>query len=443
MAGLRSARERAGDRNGFSRSPGKKCARWVLWPRDSVMTTRAASLAHPARAEWPTALDVQERAAEGWRPTPFRQFILKLHSRCNLACDYCYVYELADQTWRAQPRAMSGALIPVIAHRIAEHAQAHDLRTIRVIFHGGEPLLAGAGPITDALRTIRSTVGAGTQVDSWVQTNGTLLDEKMLDQLEALGIRVGVSLDGNAASHDRSRRYANGRGSHDAVARGLRLLMRRPGIYSGLLCVVELSADPVATYEAMLEFAPPLIDFHLPHGNWSSPPPGRPESTAAPYAEWLITVFDRWYDAKPRETRIRLFEEIIHLLLGGKSGAEAIGLTPSSLVIVESDGTIEQSDTLKSAYDGAAATGLHISRDSFDTALHLPQVAAAQLGLSALSDDCHGCPVRHVCGAGLYAHRYRAGSGFRNRSVYCHDLFALIGHVQARLASDLRLIPRS
>jgi uncharacterized protein len=407
------------------------------------MTGSIIGCARTAQAEWPTALDVQEWTAEGWRPTPFRQFILKLHSRCNLACNYCYVYKLADQTWRAQPRAMSEALVPVIAGRIAEHVQAHDLRSIRVIFHGGEPLLAGAAPIIDALGTIRSTVGADIQVDSWVQTNGTLLDEEVLGQLEALDIRVGVSLDGDAASHDRSRRYANGRGSHDAVARGLQLLMCRPRIYSGLLCVVDLDTDPIATYEAMLAFAPPLIDFHLPHGNWSSPPPGRLESAAAPYAEWLITVFNRWYEAKPRETRIRLFEEIIHLLLGGKSAAEAIGLTPSSLVIVEADGSIEQSDTLKSAYDGAAATGLHVSRDSFDAALYLPQVAATQLGLAALSDECIECPVRNVCGAGLYAHRYRADSGFRNRSVYCPDLFALIMHVQARLASDLRLIPRS
>jgi uncharacterized protein len=410
---------------------------------DSTMTGSAAGRVHPGRAEWPTTLDLQERTAEGWRPTPFRQFIIKLHSRCNLACHYCYVYELADQTWRAQPRAMPRALVPLVAGRIAEHAQSHDLRSIRVIFHGGEPLLAGADPVINAFGTIRSAVDTAVQINGWVQTNGTLLDEEVLDQLEALDIRIGVSLDGDAANHDRHRRYANGRGSHDMVARGLRLLMRRPSLYSGLLCVVDLNTDPVATYEAMLDFAPPLIDFHLPHGNWSSPPPGRPDSTAAPYAEWLIAVFNRWYDTTKRETRIRLFEEIIHLLLGGKSAAEAIGLTPSSLVIIEADGSIEQSDTLKSAYDGAAATGLHVSRDSFDAALHLPQVAATQLGLAALSQECTDCPVRDVCGAGLYAHRYRAGSGFRNRSVYCHDLFALITHVKARLASDLRLIPRS
>ena len=396
--------------------------------------------ATPAEPEWPATLDVHGAIAGGWRPAPFRQFIVKLRSRCNLACEYCYVYELADQTWRTRPQMMSRALVSVVAQRIAEHARDHRLSAIRVIFHGGEPLLGGPDPVIEAVRKIRAAVEARVQVDSWIQTNGTLLNENTLHALEPLGIRVGVSLDGDVASHDRSRRYANGRGSHEAVARALRLLMRHPRIYSGLLCVVDLRADPIATYDALLEFAPPVIDFLLPHGNWSAPPPGWSDSARTPYAEWLIAVFDRWYSAPSRETRIRLFEEIIHLLLGGKSATEAVGLTPTSLIVIETDGSIEQADALKSAYDGAAATGLHIARDSFDTALRLPQIAAMQLGISALSDECLECCIHQTCGGGLYAHRYRAGGGFRNRSVYCRDLFALITHVQARLVADLRLL---
>jgi uncharacterized protein len=390
-----------------------------------------------APVEWPTTLDVAQALARGWQPVPFRQFILKLHSRCNLACRYCYVYELADQTWRSRPRAMSSAVVSVAALRIAEHARAHDLDAVRVIFHGGEPLLAGPGPLIEALRKIRAEVDARVRVDSWVQTNGTLLDEDALDALETHGIRIGVSLDGDEAIHDRNRLYANGRGSHDEVSAALHRLMKRPSIYSGLLCVVDLSADPIVTYETLLRFAPPVIDFLLPHANWSSAPPGRSDSVLAPYAEWLIAAFDRWYAAPVRETRVRLFEEIIHLLLGGKSASEAVGLTPTSLVVIESDGSIEQSDALKSAYHGAAATGLHVARDSFDAALGLPQIAGTQLGLDALADECLACPVHRICGAGLYAHRYKAGNGFRNPSVYCPDLYALITHIGARIRADL------
>lgn len=399
--------------------------------------------ATPARLEWPATLDLAKALAEGWRPVPFRQFVLKLHSRCNLACHYCYMYELADQSWRTQPKTMSEAIVSVVALRIAEHARAHDLDAVRVIFHGGEPLLNGPEPLIEAQRKIRAEVDARVRVDSWVQTNGTLLNEKTLDALQRHGMRIGVSLDGDEATQDRNRQYRNGRGSHDEVSGALHQLMKRPGIYSGLLCVVDLGTDPVATYEALLRFAPPTIDFLLPHANWSAPPPGHSDAAPAPYAEWLIAAFDRWYTAPARETRVRLFEEIIHLLLGGMSATEAVGLTPTSLLVIESDGSVEQSDALKSAYHGAPSTGLHVARDSFDAVLGLPQVAATQLGLGALAEECLKCPVHRVCGAGLYAHRYKAGVGFRNPSVYCPDLYALIMHIDSRIHADLTALSRS
>ncbi len=40
----------------------------------------------------------------------------------------------------------------------------------------------------------------------------------MLAALKSLGIKVGVSLDGDAEATGRHRRYANGRNSFDAVA---------------------------------------------------------------------------------------------------------------------------------------------------------------------------------------------------------------------------------
>jgi uncharacterized protein len=168
------------------------------------------------------------------------------------------------------------------------------------------------------------------------------------------------------------------------------------------------------------------------------PPPGRePGSAATPYADWLIEIFDRWYAAPKQETRIRLFSEIIHLLLGGASASEAIGLSPVTVVVIETDGTIEQSDLLKSAYPGAPETGLHVATDPFDAALALPQVVARQVGELALADECRRCPVHRVCGGGLYAHRYRPGSGFMNPSIYGPDLRRLISHISDVVTTDL------
>ncbi|MDQ3761342.1 MAG: FxsB family radical SAM/SPASM domain protein [Actinomycetota bacterium] len=379
--------------------------------------------------------------ARGWRPTPFKQFLLKIHSRCNLSCDYCYVYASADQSWRRKPMVMPPPILAFTARRIAEHAAMHGLDAITVILHGGEPLLAGHSYLADTVHQLRDTVEPVARVHVGLQTNGILLDEPFIRMFRALDVRVGVSLDGDSATHDRHRRYGNGHGSHADVSQALRLLMRpeHRDVYSGLLCTIDLRNDPITVYEALLAFDPPAVDFLLPHGTWSTPPPGRDHgNTHAPYAEWLIAMFDRWYGSPRRETRVRLFEEILHLLLGGKSGSEAVGLTPTSLVVVETDGSIEQTDALKSAYDGAPVTGLNVIRDSFDAALHFPSIAARQIGIDALADQCLDCSLRRVCGGGFYPHRYRAGSGFRNPSVYCTDLFRLISYIRDRVGADLR-----
>ncbi len=373
---------------------------------------------------------------------PIRQVLLKIHSRCNLACDYCYVYRHADQSWRDRPRVMAKRTIDRAAARIAEHADAYRLPVVTVIFHGGEPLLAGAHTIDHAARAVRRAVGGRTRVVFGLQTNGLLLDERFLDLFARHDIQVGVSLDGPSGANDRHRRYADGRGSHDGVADALWLLRddRYRHLYGGLLCTVDLANDPAEVYDHLLAFEPPQIDLLLPHGNWSRPPPGRPADPAAtPYADWLITIFDKWYAAPERRTRVRLFESIMSLLLGGSSGTEAVGLNRVDLLTIETDGSIEQVDTLKTAAAGMAATGLHVARDSFEEALRHPGIADRQRGADGLAEACRRCPAMRVCGGGLYAHRYRDGNDFDNPSVYCPDLLKLIRYIADRMASDLGL----
>ena len=388
---------------------------------------------HPA--PWPLLdLDVAKIRAAGLEPIPYRQFILKIHSRCNLSCSYCYVYEMADQAWRGLPKRMSRSTADATVERIAEHAKRHSLPDVDVILHGGEPLLAGSEWLTELIESLRTQVP--TQVNIAVQTNGTLLDRPMLETLKRLSIRVGVSLDGDAEATGRHRRYANGRNSFDDVADGLYLLGSPEfrDLYSGILCTIDVCNDPVATYEALLKFSPPALDLLLPHAHWSCPPPG------SGYAAWLISVFERWYSAPVQETQIRLFTELIQLVLGGSAAVEGLGLRPSTLIVVETDGAIKQLDSLSSTYPGAADIGRHVLTDSFDAALDHPTTVARQIGADALSAQCRDCPVMTICGGGLYPHRYREGEGFRNPSVYCPDLMRLITHVRDRVIADMAWI---
>ncbi|MFJ9178312.1 FxsB family cyclophane-forming radical SAM/SPASM peptide maturase [Streptomyces sp. NPDC102360] len=369
-------------------------------------------------------------------PYPFRQFIVKVHGRCNLACRYCYLYEGQDHGWRTRPAVASDEVLDRTATRIAEHARTHRPAALSLVLHGGEPLLAGVDTLARFTDLVRARTPADCAVRATVQTNATLLTAPGAATLARHDISVGVSLDGGTAADNARRVDHAGRPSWPAATRGARLLAERfPRSYAGILAVVDPARDPTATYESLLTLRPPAVDLLLPHGNWTSPPPHWDPAGKA-YGDWLCAVFDRWWDAGRRETRVRLFEECLALLLGLPAATESLGLAPFDAVVVETDGSIEQVDSLKSAYEGAAATGLDVFRHAFDVALRHPGVAARQSAATAPAAHCRACPLLKVCGGGHYAHRYRAGSGFRNASVYCADLERFIRHAAVRLAGE-------
>lgn len=362
---------------------------------------------------------------------PITQYVLKLHSRCDLACDHCYVYEHADQSWRRKPRAMSTRIAAVAAARIAEHAAAHRLPEVWIVLHGGEPLLLGKQRMRAVLATLSSRIKRVTRLDMRIHTNGVLLDEDWCSLFDEHGVKVGISLDGDREANDRHRRFADGRSSHEHVIRALDLL-KRPEyrhLYSGILCTVDIDSDPITVYSALVAQAPPKLDLLLPHATWDSRP-YRPDGSADGYAVWLTRIYQRWIsDGRP--VPIRLFDSIISAARGGPSSTEAIGLEAVDLLVIDTDGSWEQADSLKTAFNGAPATGLTIDAHSVDEVTASKGVAARLGGLDNLSATCQACDVVRICGGGLYAHRYRTETGFDNPSVYCSDLKALIAQVTA------------
>ena len=360
----------------------------------------------------------------------FRHFVLKVHSRCNLACDHCYMYEAVDQSWRDQPRVMSPETVAAIGGSIAGYAGRNGLESVQLILHGGEPLLLGPARFAEVVTELRHAIEPVTRVEFGMQTNGIRLTEAWLDVLVEHGVHTGISLDGDQPANARHRRYRQGASSYEQTVRGVRLLATRPEIYAGLLCTVDVRNDPVQVFRELAAFGPPRINVLLPHATHEFPPPNRVPGRAV-YGEWLTAMFDEWFDSPPK-VGIRLFEELANALLGGASRSEAIGLGVPSTVVIETDGSFEQTDALKVAYPGAAATGLNVRDHRLDDVM-----AGGAFGNSSRLEDlcatCQACPVVRACGGGLYPHRYKPGSGFDNPSAFCEDLMYLVQHVDRRL----------
>ena len=379
-------------------------------------------------------------------------FLCKVASRCNLDCDYCYMYHHADQSWRNRPRFMSDETVNAFARNVAGYAASAKIYEVTVLLHGGEPLLAGEERIIRFCSTVRKALEAKSiSVEFSMQTNGVMLTPRWLEVLDHLGVTFGVSLDGDQAANDRHRVDHNGGSSYADVEGGLRALQASPHrhLFRGFLSVIDVDNDPLATYRYLARWEPPRLDFLLPEGTHDRPPPGirggggvtrRP----TPYADWLIPIFDEWFQ-NPRETRIRLFENLIDVLLGGRSQTDGTGEGSFNLVTIETDGAIEDVDLFKAAYPGAPSLGLAsqpapnvLTTPLMDLTSWPTVIDRHHLNmLEGLCETCRECPAVEACGGGFLPHRWSAERGFSNPSVYCADLYKLSAHVNHALGIAL------
>ena len=66
--------------------------------------------------------------------------VLKVASRCNINCRYCYVYNMGDSGWSRGPKQMSRDTCRATAMALARLVR-EQRRPFAVVLHGGEPLL--------------------------------------------------------------------------------------------------------------------------------------------------------------------------------------------------------------------------------------------------------------------------------------------------------------
>lgn len=153
-------------------------------------------LPHTLRRLW----DVPAVPASSAGPEPL-VIIYKLTDKCNYRCSYCYDRSVARPK-NAERR--SAAIRAMLDRTLPE-------RTVRLLFHGGEPLLEFA-EIRDLVLDYQQF--APSRLSYSLQTNASRLDQEKLDFLLEHKIGISVSLDG-----------------HDSQLNSLRMIDQRPNPY--------------------------------------------------------------------------------------------------------------------------------------------------------------------------------------------------------------------
>ncbi|WP_230844364.1 radical SAM protein [Gloeobacter morelensis] len=359
-------------------------------------------------------------------------YVIKVVSRCNFRCTYCYIYELADRSYISQPFVMDEQTVRLCAQRIREHQKEDAGGPVRIVLHGGEPLLFGKERIEKLVAVFDEVLGPQNYLLG-VQTNGILLDSRWIDLLAKLRIAVGVSLDGPAAYHDARRVDSNGFGTHDRVEKAIRLLLSSSAgrrIFSGVLAVVNPACPPEELYAYMRGLGIEQWDILLPDHNHRYPP-DRTHGTG--YGEWLVRLFCCWLEEDNPARVVGFFEDAMAVMLGKSIAHTFWGLNPLGVAVIETDGSLEIPEYFKACAEGITKTGLHVERDPVAALLdnRLWRLSLDRAG--SLCAACRRCEWASVCGGGLLSHRYSEDKSFDNVSVYCEDLKYFLSFVRQRL----------
>src|SRR4051812_36754155 len=150
--------------------------------------------------------------------------LLKVASRCNLNCSYCYVFNMGDDGWRRQPKLLSNDVESAIVERLGELLRDQG-QPFSIVLHGGEPLLLGVERLRVLFASLRSAAPA---CGLHVQTNGTLLNREILDACAAQKVGISISLDGPERTNDEFRLDLRGRGSFERVIDAISLIKEHP-----------------------------------------------------------------------------------------------------------------------------------------------------------------------------------------------------------------------
>ncbi|REC46362.1 MULTISPECIES: radical SAM protein [Chryseobacterium] len=361
--------------------------------------------------------------------------VVKVAGRCNINCTYCYMYNHADQSYKLQPKFMSKETILALKEKIKNHCHKHSLKKFFVVLHGGEPLLMNIKDITFFLQTLHSLHNDDIEILFAMQTNGMLLSKEHCELFSKYRVGIGVSLDGGKEVNDKFRIDKKGKGTFDRVKKGMDVANKYLDYKLGCLSVINFMSSPVELYETYRNLGFSIINLLLLDENYDS----IDQVPKLKNAEWLIELFDYWYNLKDDENKVSVikFEDYINYIFGSENGTESSGKGYNKLAVIETNGDIESLDVLKICGESFTKHKFNLHTNEFDDIFQSDLIDVYYNSKQMLPKKCLACPIHEVCGGGYLPHRYSSKNGFNNPSIYCNDLLMLITHIQNKVIDSL------
>ncbi|MEA1993719.1 MAG: radical SAM protein [Euryarchaeota archaeon] len=158
----------------------------------------------------------------------FQEMTLGVTEACNMRCKYCVYSEMykffRNQSFKHMGWKIAKSAIDLYFKYLKEGEPYNPKRRATIGFYGGEPLLN--------FPLIKKCVKYTKKYQNFrpfftITTNGTLLNDEIVDFIIENKINLIVSIDGSKEEHNRKRILSNGNGSFDIVMKNVKKVMDR------------------------------------------------------------------------------------------------------------------------------------------------------------------------------------------------------------------------
>lgn len=235
--------------------------------------------------------------------------IINCTSHCNMGCKYCFEENWKENNISIQSinetfkRSMDNFIKFVIDLR-----EGNENDMIFVLLHGGEPLLIKTELLVSFFDAITKN---RKNIKIIMQSNGSIINDEIIDMIKKYDIGIGISIDGDRKSHDKFRVTKDNRGTFDLIDRNIQKL-KKENINVG--CMVTFTKENLNNVTDVYQyFADRNLDFSF------NPffVPSNSESYSdikfdiELYKKSICKLFDMWIMDENSTITIRNFERII------------------------------------------------------------------------------------------------------------------------------------
>jgi len=339
-------------------------------------------------------------------------------SLCNLSCEYCFYKNIAD----IRDIPSFGIMSEETAENVIGKAIDFSTRVVTFAFQGGEPTLAGIKFFRFFTNKVKELNVKRLDINYVIQTNGMTVDEEFAQFLKENKFLVGLSIDGYKEIHDFLRVDRQGKGTYNRLMKTARLFNKYNVDYNILTVITKFTAKHIEKiYSSFKNSGFRYLQF-IPCLDPLDAEPFKRQYSLTPefYEKFLITLFKLWYDdfMSGNYISIRFFDNLVHIMQGGKG--ELCGTNGACMgqFVVEADGGVYPCDFY--CVDNWK-TG-NLNEHTFSEIAN-SETMKKFIATSVHNDEkCKNCRVHYLCKGGCRRDRDLKSDGVALENVFCSAL---------------------